>query len=135
MKWRKACTPKIEGGLGLRLLRLMNNALLGKWLWRIGDDTNSLWKQIIVAKYGVKRDRWDVDGPLNRCLSIWKGITSVKDAFANSIRYRVGSGLKILFWHDKWVGDRPLVDWFPDLFKCARDPEAKVGDYMERGSH
>lgn len=42
VEWKKVCTPKIEGGLGLRLLRLINNALLGKWFWRIGDATNNL---------------------------------------------------------------------------------------------
>lgn len=44
----------------------------------------------------------------------------------DEVRYRVGSGERILFWLDRWVGDRPLV------FNCARDKEAKLQDYLER---
>lgn len=35
--WESICKPKEEGGLGIRPLRKMNQALPGKWLWRIGD--------------------------------------------------------------------------------------------------
>lgn len=37
-KWNKVCKPKREGGLGIRPLKLMTAALLGKWLWRLGED-------------------------------------------------------------------------------------------------
>lgn len=41
---------------------------------------------------------------------LWRGILTVKEAFAKSIRYHVGSGEKIFFWLDTWTGDRPLVE-------------------------
>lgn len=131
----EVCTPKTAGGLGIRPMRLMNNALLGKWLWRIENDTDSLWNRIITAKYGVKRDGCDIYGPPNQCSCLWKGITSIKTTFSDSIKYRVGSGNKILFRLDTLVGERSLADQFPDLYRCARDPQAKVGDYMERSSN
>ena len=56
IKWLQVCTPKKEGGLGIRPLQEMNLALLGKWLWRIGDDSHSLWKQVILCKYDISRD-------------------------------------------------------------------------------
>lgn len=31
----------------------MNMALLSKWVWYLGDENNSLWKKIIVQKYGI----------------------------------------------------------------------------------
>lgn len=65
-------------------------------------------------------------GPDNRCSGIWKGIISVKEVTLDEVRYRVGSGERILFWLDRWLGDRPLV------FNCARDKEAKLQDYLER---
>lgn len=38
----------------------MNLALLGKWLWRLGNDSEGLWKQLLAGKYGVSRNGWDV---------------------------------------------------------------------------
>lgn len=105
MNWNTVCTPK-KGGLGIRPLRQMNNALLGKLLWRIGEDTNSLWRSVILAKYGLRRDGWDLDGPYTRTQAY--GISN-KEAFLNSIKYRVGSNSKILLWQDTWAGDWPLA--------------------------
>lgn len=33
----------------------MNQALSGKWLWRIGEDGDNLWKRVFVAKYGFEK--------------------------------------------------------------------------------
>ncbi|KAF5179497.1 hypothetical protein FRX31_030916 [Thalictrum thalictroides] len=44
------CTPKSHGGLGLRRIRVMNAALLIKWVWRFRKDNDSLWKQNMVMK-------------------------------------------------------------------------------------
>lgn len=72
-----------DGGLGIRPLRHINNALLGKWFWRLGEDDHSLWRQIIVAKYSVLRDGWFINGvPRGR-----KGIVSVMDLFSAGVRY------------------------------------------------
>lgn len=34
------------------------------------------------------------------------------------------------FWHDKWCGDVPLLDSFPDLYYVTRNKEGMVADYM-----
>lgn len=109
----------------------MNQALLGKWLWRIREDTDNLWRQIILAKYGLGRDGWDISGPSYRYSGSWKGLVSIKDAFEHCIKFWVGSGNYVLFGHDIWNGDRPLTTQFLDLFRCARDSRAKVKDHME----
>jgi hypothetical protein len=37
-------------------------------------------------------------------------------SFYRSVRYTVGNGLKIRFWHDLWCGDQPLKVTFSELF-------------------
>jgi hypothetical protein len=41
--WDKICTTREEGGLGLRKLETLNEALLGKALWALLTNTNSIW--------------------------------------------------------------------------------------------
>lgn len=65
---------------GVRPRRQMNHARLGKWLWRIGEDGDSLRKQVIIAKYGVLRNGWDIQSPTYHSSRIWRGILSVKDS-------------------------------------------------------
>ena len=40
VNWAKVCRPLQAGGLGIRRLGNFNSALLGKWLWRYGLETD-----------------------------------------------------------------------------------------------
>ena len=51
VKWATVCSPIASGGLGIRKIRLFNEALLGKWLWRFGMERAALWRQVIEVKY------------------------------------------------------------------------------------
>ena len=53
--WDKVCLPVECGGLGIQRIGLFNKDLLGKWLWCFGKENNSLWCQVIAAKYGEAR--------------------------------------------------------------------------------
>lgn len=44
VKWDKVCFSISFGGLGIRNLRIVNQALLGKWLWRYNMESEVLWK-------------------------------------------------------------------------------------------
>ena len=52
VKWATVCSPISSGGLGIRKIRLFNEDLLGKWLWRFGIEEDALWRQVIEIKYG-----------------------------------------------------------------------------------
>ena len=52
VKWAEVCRPMQVGGPGIRRLRNFKSALLGKWLWRYGIETDALWRKVIEAKYG-----------------------------------------------------------------------------------
>jgi hypothetical protein len=51
--------------------------------------------------------------------------------FSKFIRFEVGDGIRIRFWHDVWCGDQPLKESFLVLFRIARNKEAWVSDYMQ----
>ena len=95
--WESICKPKDEGGLGIRPLKKMNQALLGKWLWRIGEGSQGLWRRVLERKCSLPRCGWDVQDPPLYSFTIWKGILSVKKLFMENIKYQIGLGERTLF--------------------------------------
>jgi len=56
--WDEICRPNKDGGLGIRPIRSMNEALKTKWLWRFTSEDDVLWKKVIVSKYDSDRLGW-----------------------------------------------------------------------------
>lgn len=46
LNWVILCMLENQGGMGLRSMKAMNQALLGKWPWRLRDATEALWKEV-----------------------------------------------------------------------------------------
>jgi len=65
-------------------------------------------------------------------VGVWKGIRRGWDAFATHVRYAVGDGSKVLFWHDVWCGELPLKTLFLELFLVACGNDAWVEENMQR---
>ena len=45
--WENVCSPLEAGGLGVKNLVHFNQALLGKWLWRFGQEGSHLWHRLL----------------------------------------------------------------------------------------
>ena len=86
---------------------------------------------LLVEKYGILRDGWDIQHPNYRASRMWRGIVSSRDSFLANIKFRVGSGEQVLlFWFDDWVGDKPLAEAFLGLFAVARYRKVTVSSYI-----
>ncbi|KAI8530701.1 hypothetical protein RHMOL_Rhmol11G0080100 [Rhododendron molle] len=131
VEWDKVCTPMREGSLGVRRLKLFNQALLGKWLWRFACERERWCRKIIVAKYGCGRGEWaslDVRTPYG--MALWRGIMNGWEAFGKNTRRAVGDGRRVKFWEHVWCGDACLKETFPNIYLLACDRDAKVCDYL-----
>jgi hypothetical protein len=84
---------------------------------------------VIKEKYEEQDGGWcskEVSGTFG--IGLWKHIRRGWDMFARNVRFEVGLGSKILFWHDTWCGNQPLKHAYPSLYRIARYKEAWVKD-------
>ena len=98
VKWEVVCTDKNKGGLGLRKLALLNKALLSKWIWRYACEKNSLWKQVIMTKYGQEGLGWrtkKANGAVG--VGVWKVILKESAWCWDNMTFLSGKGTKIRF--------------------------------------
>ncbi|RVW49084.1 hypothetical protein CK203_084403 [Vitis vinifera] len=84
-----------RGGLGIRNLVVLNKALLGKWNWRFVVERHSLWKQVIIDKFGVEERGWcsrEARGAYG--VGVWKAIRKDWESIRFRSRFVVGNGRK-----------------------------------------
>ena len=145
VKWDTVCSPISSGGLGIRKIRLFffsffikirkirlfNEALLGKWLWRFGIEEDALWRQVIEMKYDCVWGGWytrAVIGPYG--VGLWKNISQGWPSFSHHILYDIGDGSRVKFWQDQWCRETSLAVRYPNLFRFCRNKDANVAVLM-----
>ena len=118
----------------------MNMSLLAKWKWRILQGEQSLWKRVLVEKYGdhVSSLAPSVGARWPRYTSLWwRNLMNLEDEdgvgakwLASRVRRKIGNEINISFWKDMWLGEASLYLMFPRLFSLSTQKEAKVGDMV-----
>jgi len=137
VSWSTVCSPISEGGLGIRNLRIFNQALLGKWLWRFAHEREALWRSVVDAKYGSTWVGWcSLDPHGSHGVGLWKNIRKGWSLFNSHTRFILGNGSRIRFWDDVWCGEMPLKKAFPGLYDIACDKNSFMAAHLilESGS-
>jgi hypothetical protein len=134
VKWQDICQPKGQGGLGVTDTKIMNIALMAKWIWRCfsGQDEDLLWLKLLRAKYRVS-ELFTSPNPVG-CSPFWHSIHKIKNHFRTGVRFSPGDDSKLSFWNDLWVGEVPLRVRFPSLFQKSSDTDLSIAlAYSEEG--
>ena len=127
--WSVICKDKKHGGLGLRHLEGLNQALLGTWLWRFSLERESFWRRVIRGKFGEVEKGWTTREVKDSFgLSLWKDIRKRWEEFILRTNICIGNGRHISFWWDNWARDSKLKDVFPSLFRIAAHKFATMAD-------
>ncbi|EEF30253.1 conserved hypothetical protein [Ricinus communis] len=82
VNWSIVSLSKDFGGLGIRNMQMFYMALLAKLGWRLANEFDSLWAQVIGNKY-FKAD-WSVLGISHRphALTTWQGLVKASRVLA-----------------------------------------------------
>lgn len=104
--WEAMCKPKECGGLGFKDLEAFNLALLGKQLWRMIINKNSLLARIYKSRYFKNTD------PLNaklgsRPLYAWRSIHAAQKLIQAGARVIIGNGKGTKLWQERWLNRKP----------------------------
>ncbi|XP_058077316.1 uncharacterized protein LOC131225741 [Magnolia sinica] len=93
LEWNQVCKVFREGVANVKILKLMNLTLLGKWAWRFASDQDALWSSIVRGKYGASHGNWwPKDKSHYKVSQIWKGILKAKNHVIANSRYVLGNG-------------------------------------------
>jgi hypothetical protein len=60
VSWDKVSRDREEGGLGIRDLRMMNEALILKLVWHVASNSDRLWMKVMQVKYYKGGSLWYV---------------------------------------------------------------------------
>ena len=61
-------------------------------------------------------------------INLSKHIRNGWENFSGSVRFEVGNGINIFFWHELWCRDVVLKGAFPDLYRISQSKVAYVVD-------
>lgn len=102
LSWNNMSVAKSRGGLGFRNLYGFNIALLGKQIWKIMQNPDSLVTRILKARYFP-------DSHVLRALKgknpsfIWSGLVTAKNELKDGFRWVLGDGNEIVASKDPWL--------------------------------
>ncbi|KAF6159315.1 hypothetical protein GIB67_032086 [Kingdonia uniflora] len=99
LRWDKLCEPVKEGGLGIRSLKEVNNAMICKlnWIFTLREEP---WAQMMYAEFYTKSgDRIKY----HKRSSVWPGIKFEEPINKPFIGWIIGNGKRIDFWKDTWT--------------------------------
>ncbi|GKV05161.1 hypothetical protein SLEP1_g17203 [Rubroshorea leprosula] len=93
-------------------------------------------KQILEVKYGMDRRKvWDGSKWKGSCSTWWRNLWELDSAkgvkegwFKEGVVKKIGEGKDMLFWHEKWVGDRSLKEKFNRLFNLSSEKDTCIAD-------
>lgn len=73
--WHMICSPKEEGGLKFRSLRMVNAAYVMKLSWELMVNREALWVQVLRAKYKCGNLQIPSVYCGSRASHLWRGIS------------------------------------------------------------
>jgi hypothetical protein len=127
-KWSVLCTPKDYGGLGILNLDIQNRCLLSKRLFKLINE-DGIWQNLLRRKYLT-----------NKCLTqvlhrpgdshFWAGLMKVKEDFLVGGTFKIKNGEQVRFWEDVWLGDKPLREAYPNLFRIVRQKDDTAANVL-----
>ena len=101
VKWDSCCSPKEEGGLGLKRLHLINTSMLCKLAWKVHYNQGFV--------FSFLRSRFLNAAHMPRTSHIYSSVwSSIKHCFIDiqdNSQWLASCNSNLNFWNDNWLGE------------------------------
>ncbi|KAL0284495.1 UNVERIFIED_CONTAM: hypothetical protein Sradi_7195600 [Sesamum radiatum] len=112
VSWLQVCKSKEEGGLGIRRVLFMNQALMLRHIWRILQrDPRSIWVAWVLRYRLRNQTLWT--SSVTTAPWCWRKLIKLCPLLRDGLDYRVGDGCQFKLWGDIWHPRGPLLHSFP----------------------
>ena len=124
--WERVCQSRSAGGLGIKNMEDVNHCLLLKFVHKLHEDEPLPWKRWFISHAGD-----DFGGDPDSYLS--KLVLTELPRYRSLTKVQLGSGVRVSFWHDKWLLDDSLAERFPILYSHTVSDAVTVQAVMGSG--
>ncbi|CAN1165271.1 Putative ribonuclease H protein At1g65750, partial [Linum perenne] len=109
VNWEMVCSPRDQGGLGLRSARELNYAFLMKLMRGILKKPKELWVEVLTTKYLKQSNEGLIPRKSKIWSSCWRGLNETWPTFISGLSWGIHNGRKVNFWKEKWVDSRKII--------------------------
>lgn len=103
---------KTEGGLRFKDFELLNLAFLAKQAWRLLQEPDSLWANVMRGIYFPGQNFLTAKKGRD-CSSTWMSILQGREHILRNGQWIVGNDMDINIWKDKWLSSsESLYDYY-----------------------
>jgi Reverse transcriptase (RNA-dependent DNA polymerase)/zinc-binding in reverse transcriptase/Endonuclease/Exonuclease/phosphatase family len=102
VSWDTIGRAKQEGGLQIKEIRTMNDALLLKLVWQMAQGKDKIWIEVMQAKYCPNEGIWGAR-PMTGVSLLWRKILSLREVLKEDVQWNIGSGTDIRVYNQPWV--------------------------------
>lgn len=99
---KKICRPTHDGGIGIRLMKDSNLALLSKVAWLMSLSSPRPWVHCLKAKYLRNTALFTAESKPSSSW-FWKGLLKSRPLISRGRCFLVANGSSICTWTDPWV--------------------------------
>lgn len=112
-KWEILTYSKDEGGMGFKDFETMNQAHLAKQAWRIIQEPQALWVQILRGIYFPASNFLEVKQKRHASWT-WSSILHGRTLILNHGQWSIGDGREVSIMGQKWVAANMLLKGGPE---------------------
>ena len=107
-------------------MKVTNNALLRKWLWKFSNKPDLLWRKLVNFLYYAHKWIWmNIKQQVGKS-QFWKGILKFLEPFLLRTTVILGNGRASAFWRDLWCSEVTLANLFLELLHLVFNPDVSV---------